>query len=61
MTLEELKEIMRTDPQRYQAIMRSAQAGGALSGGAFQGRTDRVYNPDVFDDSDNYRSIFEYR
>ena len=55
MKLEELKEIMRTDPQRYQAIMRSAQAGGALSGGAFQGRTDRVYDPDVFDDSDNYQ------
>ena len=55
MTLEELKEIMYTDPQRYQAIMRSAQAGGALSGGAFQGRTDRVYDPDVFDDSDNYQ------
>ena len=55
MTLEELKEIMRTDPQRYQAIMRSAQAGGALSGGAFQGRTDRVYDPDIFDDSDNYQ------
>lgn len=55
MTLEELKEIMRTDPQRYQSIMRSAQAGGALSGGAFQGRTDRVYDPDVFDDSDNYQ------
>lgn len=55
MTLEELKEIMRTDPQRYQAIMRSAQAGGALSGGAFQGRTDRVYDPDVFDDGDNYQ------
>lgn len=55
MTLEELKEIMRTDPQRYQAIMRSAQAGGALSGGAFQGRTDRVYEPDIFDDSDNYQ------
>ena len=55
MTKEELKEIMRTDPQRYQAIMRAAQAGGALSGGAFQGRTDRVYDPDVFDDSDNYQ------
>lgn len=55
MTLEELKEISRTDPQRYQYIMRSAQAGGALSGGAFQGRTDRVYDPDVFDDSDNYQ------
>lgn len=55
MKLEELKKIMRTDPQRYQAIMRSAQAGGALSGGAFQGRTDRVYDPDVFDDSDNYK------
>lgn len=55
MTLEELKEIMRTDPQRYQAIMRSAQAGGALSGGAFQGRTDRVYDPDIFDDGDNYQ------
>lgn len=55
MTLEELKEIMYTDPQRYQAIMRSAQAGGALSGGTFQGRTDRVYDPDVFDDGDNYQ------
>lgn len=55
MKLEELKEIMRTDPQRYQAIMRSAQAGGALSGGAFQGRTDRVYDPDIFDDGDNYQ------
>ena len=55
MTLEELKEIMRTDPERYQYIMRSAQAGGALSGGTFQGRTDRVYDPDEFDDSDNYQ------
>lgn len=55
MTQEELKEIKRTDPQRYQYIRRSAQAGGALSGGAFQGRTDRVYDPDVFDDSDNYQ------
>lgn len=55
MTLEELKEIMRTDPERYQYIMRSAQAGGALSGGTFQGRTDRVYDQDEFDDSDNYQ------
>lgn len=54
MTKEELKEIMRTDPQRYQYIMRSAQAGGALSGGTFQGRTDRVYDPEL-DDSDNYQ------
>lgn len=55
MKLEELKEIMRTDPERYQYIMRSAQAGGALSGGTFQGRTDRVYDSDEFDDSDNYQ------
>lgn len=55
MTIEELKEILRTDPERYQYIMRSAQAGGALSGGTFQGRTDRVYDQDEFDDSDNYQ------
>ncbi len=55
MKSEELKEIMRTDPQRYQYIKRSAQAGGALSGGTFQGRTDRVYDQDEFDDSDNYQ------